>query len=288
VADHGSPIVARRRLASELRRLREEAHLTGDQVARRIRWSASKISRYELGRTALKHDEVAKLLDVYKPDRATREELLALADLAASKGWWEDFSDDLPEQLAELIGLEDEAVASLTWQIECVPGLLQTEEYARSANGGFQNIFAMPPAQMERRVRARMLRQQVLTRTSPLQLSVVIDESALLRKVADTTVMRAQLAHLVEMSQLPNVTVQVLRLAREAPLPIISPSFAVLEFDATMPAVAFTENLIGNQHFDAEDVTYRYLEAFQRYAAVAMSRSDSRMLISQISRQVWS
>lgn len=287
MADHGSPIVARRRLAAELRRLREEADLTGNKVATRLNWSPSKISRYELGRTALKPEEVAKLLGVYKADTATKQELLALADQAAQKGWWEAFSDNLPEELSELIGLEDEAVASLVWQIEVVPGLLQIEEYARFANAGFQDIFAMPPAQMERRVRARMLRQQILSRESPLHLSAVIDESALLRMVADAPVMRAQLAHLVEVSQLPNVTIQVLELSRDSPLPILSPSFVVLEFGATMPAVAFTENLIGNQYFDDENVTYRYVQAFQRYAATALDPANSRDMISEVIRRVW-
>jgi transcriptional regulator with XRE-family HTH domain len=288
VTDHGSPIVARRRLATELRHLRETAGLTGDKVARTLRWSPSKVSRYELARTGLKPADVARLLDLYKVDTADKEELLSLADQAATKGWWDAYSDDLPDELSELIGLEDEAVASLAWQIECIPGLLQTEDYARLANAGFQDIFAMPPSQMERRVRARILRQQVLTRDSPLQLSVVIDESALLRKVADAPVMRAQLAHLAEISQLPNVTVQIMELSRDFPLPILSPSFVVLEFGATMPAVAFTENLIGNLYFDDEDVTYRYIQAFRRYAAVALDPVDSTAKISEISRRVWS
>jgi transcriptional regulator with XRE-family HTH domain len=288
VTDHGSPIVARRRLATELRHLREAAGLTGDKVARTLRWSPSKVSRYELARTGLKPTDVARLLDLYKVDRAGKEELLSLADQAATKGWWDAYSDDLPEELSELIGLEDEAVAASTWQIECVPGLLQTAEYAMAVNRGFHSVVAMPPPQMARIVKARMLRQQVLTREAPLHLSALIDESALLRKVAETAVMRSQLDHLLDVSQLPNVTIQVLPLDPGDPRPIISPSFVVLEFGSdSLPAVAYTEHLVSNLYFDDEQATYRYIQAYQRLKAAALSSADSGEFIAEISRR-WS
>lgn len=289
MADHGSPIVARRRLAAELRRLREEAGLTGDKVARNLRWSPSKVSRYELGRTGFKPADVARLLSLYEVGSATRQELLSLADQAATKGWWAAYSDDLPEELSELIGLEDEAVAASTWQIECVPGLLQTQEYALAVNRGFHSVVAMPPGRIARIVKARMLRQQVLTRAAPLQLSVLIDESALLRKVAGNPVMRAQLHHLLALSQLPNVTIQVLALDADDPRPIISPSFVVLEFGGdSLPPVAYTEHLASNLYFDDEQATYRYIQAYQRLTAAALSPADSGELIAEVSRRRWS
>lgn len=289
MADHGSPLVARRRLGAELRRLREQANLTGDYVAKRLKWSPSKISRYELARTGLKPAEVAKLLDLYKPDAATRAELLELASRASEKGWWEAYSDDLPEELSELIGLEDEAVTALSWQIECVPGLLQTEQYALNVNRGFHSEVAMPPSQIARIVHARMLRQQVLTRPRPLQFSALIDESALLRKAADSEVMRAQLDHLLEVSQLPNVTIRIVELDGEDPCPIISPSFVVLEFGAaSMPAVAYAEHLVSNLYFDDELATYRLIQAYRRLEAAALSAAESGELIAEISRRQWS
>ena len=109
------------------------------------------------------------------------------------RGWWEAYSDVLPEEYAALIGLEAEARAFSTWSIEVIPGLLQTEGYARQVNTGYQIVARVPPGEMERRVQARLKRQQLLTREPPLELSVVLDESALLRQLADRPVMRQQL-----------------------------------------------------------------------------------------------
>jgi transcriptional regulator with XRE-family HTH domain len=293
VPDYGSPLVPRRRLAAELRRLREETGLTGDKVGKRLKWSASKVSRYELARTGLKPEDVAKLLDLYGVRGSDQDELLELAEESTKKGWWEAYSDDLPEELTELIGMEDEATAVWTWQLECIPGLLQSEDYAREVNRGFQEITAMPPAKMERRVAARRLRQQVLTRKAPLRFSAVIDESALLRRVADPAVMRGQLAELADRSRLPNVTVQILPL--HVSQPVVTPSFFVLEFGsadtaapATLPAVAYAEHLVSNLYFGDELDTYRYRQVFERLAAAALTTQESRELINDISQRVWS
>ena len=183
--DYGSPIVSRRRLAAELRRLRELSGRTGDQVADELGWSPSKVSRYELARTGLKPADVRKLLDLYQVGSGHRDELLALATDATRKGWWEAYSDILPEEFAALIGLEAQASSSWQWNVELVPGLLQTEDYAREVNSGYQGVAAVPPVQMERRLQARLARQQVLNRDPPFELSVVLDESRLKRRIGD-------------------------------------------------------------------------------------------------------
>jgi transcriptional regulator with XRE-family HTH domain len=292
VLDQGSPkspTARRRRLAAELRRLRDQSGLTGDEVADRLNWSASKVSRYELARTGLKPDEVRKLLGLYGVDSAREEQLLALAHEATEKGWWEAFSDDLPEEYAELIGLEDEAASMLAWQIECVPGLLQTGEYARQVNSGYREVSAMPPAKMERRVQARIMRQKVLTRDRPLELSAVIDESALLRELADPPVMHDQLQHLARASQMPNVRVRILPLGGSHP--VIISSFAILQFDkardTTMPDVAYAEHLVSSLYFEGETDIYLYKEAFERLFAAALSEEESVALITDIARRVW-
>ncbi len=287
--DHGSPTVRRRRLAAELRRLRDQSGLTGDGVAARLGWSASKISRYELARTGLRPADVTKLLDFYGVSSARKDELLALAQEATQKVWWDAFSDDLPDETSDLISLEKEANSMSTWRIECVPGLLQTEEYARQLNSGYRRIAAMPPGKMERRIQARLLRQQVLTRDRPLELSVVIDESALLRKLADPPVMRAQLERLADASKLPNVTIRVLPLHGEHP--VIIGSFVVLEFgearETTLPDVVYTEHLRGGLYFEEETDTYQYRESYQRFVEASLSPADSAELISDIARRVW-
>jgi transcriptional regulator with XRE-family HTH domain len=290
VPDHGSPTVRRRRLAAELRRLRDQSGLTGDEVAARLGWSASKISRYELARTGLRPVDVTRLLDFYGVSSSRKDQLLALAQEAAQKVWWDAFSDDLPDETSDLISLENEASSMSTWRIECVPGLLQTEEYARQINSGYRRIAAMPPGKMERRIQARLLRQQVLTRDRPLQLSVVIDESALLRELADPPVMRAQLERLADASQLPNVTVQVLPM--HGAHPVIIGSFVVLEFgesrETTLPDVVYTEHLRGGLYFEEETETFQYRESYQRFLEASLSPADSVELICDIARRVWS
>jgi transcriptional regulator with XRE-family HTH domain len=287
--DYGSPTVRRRRLAAELRRLRDQSGLTGDEVAARLGWSASKISRYELARTGLKPTDVRKLLDLYGVGSSRREQLLTLAREATQKGWWAAYADDLPEETADLIGLENEASAMRTWQIECVPGLLQTQEYARQLNRGYRRIAAVPPSKMERGIQARLLRQQILTRETPLELSAVIDESALLRELADPPVMRAQLERLAAASQLPNVTVQVLPLRGGHPL--IIGSFVVLEFgearETTLPDVVYTEHLRSGLYFEGESDTYQYKESYQRLAEASLSPADSAELISDLAKRAW-
>ncbi|HSZ47681.1 MAG TPA: helix-turn-helix transcriptional regulator [Streptosporangiaceae bacterium] len=291
MADYGSPLVPRRRLAAELARLRKDSGLTGAQVAKQLNWSTSKVSRYELARTGLKPDDVDILLDFYRIDGKAKEELLTLATEAAKRGWWEAYSDVLPDELAELIGLETEARLALTWQIECIPGLLQTENYASQVNRGFQEVVAMPPRAMARRVKARLLRQQVLTRDNPLCLSVVIDESALLRGPADPRVMRDQMEHLVEVSALPNVTIHVLPISGS--LAIIQPSFVVLEFGDSeigsadnLPDVAYAEHLVTNLYFEEEDDTYHYKEAYGHLAAAALSEADSTAMFAELAKRI--
>src|SRR5262245_56487571 len=128
----GSPTVRRRRLAAELREIRESKGRSGETVATALKWSPSKISRYERAKTGLRPKEVERLLDYYQITGPRREMLLALAADAAQKGWWEDFSDVLYEDYQQFIGLEHEAASIAIWHVDVVPGLLQTEEYARN------------------------------------------------------------------------------------------------------------------------------------------------------------
>ena len=199
-----SPTVRRRRLAVELRRLR--GGRTGTTVAKALGWSAAKVSRYELGQGTFPLEEIEKLLDYYGVTDPRRAQLLALAVEANERGWWYDYADALTPEYMELIGIEAEAVSELAWQVVAVPGLLQTEAYARAVHTAHQQVVLMPPGIFERRVAVRMIRQQVLTtRNPPLELSAVMDESVILRMVGSEKVMFEQLLHLVEVSRLPNV-----------------------------------------------------------------------------------
>ena len=287
MAASGVPTVRQRVLAAELRRLR--ADRTGDEVAAALGWSPSKVSRYELARTGPNQAEVGRLLDYYGVTGPDRDRLLTLARGATQKGWWEGYSDDLPEELISLIALEDEASSSWMWQVEVIPGLLQTEDYARQITSVFQRGIPLPPRQVERRVQARLKRQNVLTRENPLEFSVVLDESAILRRHADARVMRGQLQHLLEVSQLPNVSVQVFPL--QTLHPVVTSSFLLLQFawerDTLLHDVVSIEHLQGNIHFEGEIDTHMYRLAFQALSDTALDPEESRELILRTSRQVW-
>jgi transcriptional regulator with XRE-family HTH domain len=293
VSGYASPTVRRRRLAAELRRLRTRAGLTEEQAAKRLGWSKAKVSRYELARTGLKAAEVEKMLDLYAPDGPHRGKLLALAREATEKGWWEVYADTLPADYAAFIGLEAEARSCLQWQADVVPGLLQTRTYARQISKGQQNVAMIPPGQIERRVQVRLIRQQLLTRDPPLELSVVLDESVLLRRVADSPAMKAQLEHLVELSHLPNVTLRVLPL--NGGHPILTNSFTILKFGAVnevdgsrLHDVVSTETLSrGDLYFEGETDTYQYGLAFASLLKESLSASRSRTLISRVARRGW-
>ena len=206
-----SPTVRRRRLAAELREIRESKGKSGDAVAAALKWSPSKISRYERARTGLRPREVERLLDYYQITGSRRTLLLALAEDAAQKGWWEEFADTLSEDYQQFIGLEHEATSIAIWHVDVVAGLLQTEAYARHIISSYSRVEPVPPGMIGRLVRVRMRRQQVLDRED-LQLSVVLDESVLKRRIGDESVMYEQLQRLVREADRPNFTLQILPL----------------------------------------------------------------------------
>lgn len=284
-----SPTVRRRRLAAELRRLRGSR--TGTTVAKALGWSPAKVSRYELGQGTFPLEEIEKLLDYYGVIEPRRAQLLALAAEANERAWWYDYADALSPQYMEFIGLEAEAATELEWQVEAVPGLLQTEEYARAIHTAHQQVVLMPPGIFERRIRARMIRQELLTtRNPPLELSVVVDEAVLLRKVGSRHVMATQLHHLAEMTQLPNVELRILPLEGESSL--MADSFVVFGFSpehetARLGDVVSTESVENYFSIEGETDTYSFRLFFRALAAAALSPDDSRELILETTRRLW-
>ena len=182
MTEPGSPTVRRRRLAAELREIRESRGRSGESVAAALGWSPSKISRYERAKTGLRPREVERLLSYYQITGQRRALLLALAEDATHKGWWEDSSDVLAEDYKQFIGLEHEADSIAIWHVDVVAGLLQTEAYARHIIGSYSRIEPVAPGMIGRLVRVRMRRQQAIDRAD-LELSVVFDESILQRRI---------------------------------------------------------------------------------------------------------
>jgi transcriptional regulator with XRE-family HTH domain len=285
----GSPTVRRRRLAAELRGIRESKGKSGDAVAAALRWSPSKISRYERARTGLRPREVERLLDYYEVTGPRRALLLGLAEDAAQKGWWEEFTDSLSEDYKQFIGLEHEATSMAIWHVDVVTGLLQTEEYARHIIGSYSRVEPVAPGMIGRLVRVRMRRQQVLDRDG-LQVSVVLDESVLKRRIGDEAVMYDQLQRLVKEADRPNMTLQVLPL--DAQHSVFGESFVIFSFgqdaDAMLQDVVSTEHLRSGFTLEGERDTYLHRIAFQLLVDAALDPVASRKLILDTAEGYWS
>ena len=285
----GSPTVRRRRLAAELRGIREDKGKSGDSVAAALKWSPSKISRYERARTGLRPREVERLLDYYQITGSHRELLLGLAEDATQKGWWEEFTDSLSEDYKQFIGLEHEATSMAIWHVDVVTGLLQTEDYARHIIGSYSRVEPVAPGMIGRLVRVRMRRQQVLDRDG-LQLSVVLDESVLKRRIGDEAVMYDQLQRLVKEADRPNLTLQILPL--DAQHSVFGESFVIFSFgqdaDAMLQDVVSTEHLRSGFTLEGERDTYLHRIAFQMLSEAALDPVASRKLILETAEAYWS
>src|SRR6516225_442839 len=283
-----SPTVRRRRLAAELREIREDKGKSGDTVAAALRWSPSKISRYERARTGLLPREVARLLDYYQITGPRRALLLGLAEDAAQKGWWEEFADSLSEDYQQFIGLEHEAASMAIWHVDVVTGLLQTEAYARHIIGSYSRVEPMAPGMIGRMVKVRMRRQQVLDRED-LQLTVVLDESVLKRRIGDESVMYEQLQRLVKEADRPNLTLRILPLDTQHT--VFGESFVIFGFrddsDAMLQDVVSTEHMRSGYTVEAERDTYLHRIAFDTISDTALDPAASRALILETAQAHW-
>jgi transcriptional regulator with XRE-family HTH domain len=285
----GSPTVRRRRLAAELRGIRESKGKSGDAVAAALKWSPSKISRYERARTGLRPREVERLLDYYGITGSHRALLLGLAEDAAQKGWWEDFADTLAEDYQQFIGLEHEATSIAIWHVDVVAGLLQTEGYARHIISSYSRVEPVAPGMIGRLVKVRMQRQQVLDREG-LQLSVVLDESVLTRRIGDESVMYEQLQRLAREADRPNLTMRILPLSAQHT--VFGESFVIFGFgedsDAMLQDVVSTEQLRSGFTLEGERETYLHRIAYQMLAEASLDPVASKALILQTAQSYWS
>ncbi len=279
--EHGSPTVRGRRLAAELRRLRERSGLRGEEVADRLGWSGSKISRIELHRIGLKQADLRKLLDLYQVEEPHREQLFALARESSGKNWLELATASFAPEYAAYLHAEAEAQSIWTWEPQVVPGLLQTPEYGRAVMRVWHEMFPVPPGETERRIEVRLLRQQILTRDPSLAFSAVIDESVLLRRFGETAVMLEQIEKILEASRLPNVEVRVFRL--DGSTPLATGAFSYMRFpqvhEVPLNDLVAVEHLEGNYYLESEAETHRYKVAFEYAASRSLDPRQSRALI---------
>jgi transcriptional regulator with XRE-family HTH domain len=269
-----SPVVRRRRLGLELRTLREATGMSGEQVAERLSWSTSKLSRMEIGRNPPRPADLVRLLDLYHvTDQGHRDQLAVLLREAKRKGWWQIYSD-IP--YSTLIGLEAEAVSMLTYE-QVIHGLFQTESYARAIIAG--TIPTVDSDTLDQRVEVRMTRQTVLARERPMEVRAVLDETCIRRLVGGREVMRKQLTRLLELAERPNVIMQVLPFSAGAhPGTMLGP-FDILAFEHPAdPSVVYLES-DSDPYPDREGDLERYSLAFDRLRSMALSVPQTNDLL---------
>jgi transcriptional regulator with XRE-family HTH domain len=277
------PTVLRILLGGQLRKLREAAGITPDRAGYEIRASRSKISRVEHGRVSFKERDVADLLTLYGvDDEHERRRMLNLAQHANSQGWWSRYDDVMPDWFETYVGLEQATSLIRTYELQFVPGLFQTEEYARAVTVlGHRSASA---DEIERRVSLRRQRQQILSRPAEGAPKVwaVVDESALRRPLGGRDVMRDQLAHLIELNELPQVTLQVMPFDRGGHS-AAGGSFSLLRFAAPeLPDIVYIEQLTGALYLDRPEETDHYREVMNSLSAEAETPAESERELKRL------
>ncbi|MEV4706284.1 helix-turn-helix transcriptional regulator [Actinoplanes sp. NPDC049316] len=270
------PTLRRRRLGTELKRCRERAGLTQENVSRHFEWHAAKVTRIETARVAVTPRDVRDLLMLYGvDDEQYREALMELARSSRQKTWWTDYRDIM--RPGNFVGLEAEAASLRVWEPIVLPGLLQTEDYVRALMRTGRSTDS--PQHIDRRVALRLKRQDRLHGKNPLQLFAIIDESVVRRSVGGPVVMDHQLRHLIDVAQLPNVTVQILPFdAGEHPF--LGGSAALLEFpETTHLDVVYLEGLAGDLYEEQHSEVARYRAEFDQLSTRAL---DPRLTLKMI------
>jgi transcriptional regulator with XRE-family HTH domain len=281
----GGPTVVRIVLGTQLRRLREGAGISREKAGEHIRASHAKISRLELGRVGFKERDLEDLLTLYGvTDPAARAALLDLVKPTNVRGWWQQDGDLLPNWFEMYLRLEQEASYIRTFQVQFVPGLLQSEDYARRVI--LAGHGAESGSEVDRRVRLRINRKKMLIEPGGPHLWAVIDEAALRRPFGTAEVMRDQLEHILEMSELPNVTVQVLPFSAGSHAAAGGP-FTLLRFaEADLPDVVYLEQLNSAVYVDKRADVEDYVGVIEQVSVQAMTPADSRIEIRKM-RDSW-
>ena len=281
----GSATARRLLVGARLRRLREAKGISREEAGYTIRASESKMSRVELGRVAFKERDVGDLLMLYGvTDPEQRDQVLALAREANHPGWWREYEDVLPGWFNNYVGLEEAAVGIRTYEIQFVPGLLQTEGYARAVIGS-----GLPPPtsqELDRAVALRVARQQVLTRPSPPHVWAVVDEAALRRPVGGSVIVNSQITHLLEVVELPNVALQILPL-RAGSHAAGGGAFTILRFgEPELPDVVYVEQLVSALYLDKSEPVDRYTEVMNRLSVESLTPQETSAFLKQLLGEV--
>jgi transcriptional regulator with XRE-family HTH domain len=273
----GSPTARRIILGARLRRLREAAEISRAEAGFAIRSSESKISRLELGRVSFKPRDVADLLTMYGvTDPERREGFLEMVTRSNEPGWWHHYTDLVADWFQDYLGLEESASRIQEWEQQFIPGLLQTEDYAKAiATNGWSPVTS---EMVQRLIAVRMRRQELLSRPNPPKLWAVIDESVLHRPIGGQRVLQAQIDHLLQLTKRPHITLQVLPYhfsgyAAEG-------SFVTLRFaEPELPDVVYIEHLNGAIYLDRRSDTELYGRVFDRLTVDAHTPDNTRQFL---------
>jgi transcriptional regulator with XRE-family HTH domain len=271
-------------LGAQLRRLREQAGISREDAGYHIRASGSKISRMELGRVSFRDRDVTDLADLYGVlDPTERDALLALVREANAAPWWQKYGDAMPDWFAMYVGLEESASLIRGYEMQFVPGLLQTEEYAQAVMKS--GAVELPESEIERRIALRTGRQRLLTKQNAPRFWVVVDEAALRRPIGGRHVMRGQLEKLIAVADIPNVTLQVIPF-RSGGHVAEGGAFTILRFsDPEMVDVVYLEQLTSAQYLDKPDDLDLYAAVMERLSVTAASPERTNQLLADMVKE---
>ncbi len=289
VAGATGSTVPRRQLGRHLRDLRNEARLTVRAAAKKLEWSEAKMWRIETGQTPLRSLDVQAMCTIYGASGELTEALMGLAKETKARGWWHAYGDVIPEGFDVYVGLEEAAVSQCAYESDVVPGLLQTEGYAREITR--THIRGIGEEDLDGRVRLRVERQTILTRvTDPLELRVALGEAVLRRAIGGAAVMVKQLAHLVYVSELPNISLRVVPFAAGAHSGVITGPFIILRFPVngdgidTEPPTVYADGYTGGLYLDKPREVEQYDAAFHEIWESSLDEQASRRLLAEAAR----
>ena len=281
----GGPTVLRILLGAHLRRLREHAGISREDAGYHIRASGSKISRMELGRVSFKERDVIDLLAFYGiADGEERDSLLQLTREANATPWWQKYQDAAPDWFGLYVGLEEAAQLIRVYEVQFVPGLLQTEDYARAVV--LQGAPGLEPEEVERRVALRLGRQKLLTRDNPPRLWAIVDEAALRRPMGGRDVLAGQIQRLMDLVSEPNITLQVMPF-KYGGHAAEGGAFHIMRFpEADLPDMVYVEYLTGALYIEKPEEVERYAAVMERLSVAGTSPERTREILAGLLKEI--
>jgi hypothetical protein len=280
----GDPTVLKILLGAQLRRLRELAGVSRDDAGYHIRASGSKISRLELGRVSFKERDVADLLDYYNVGGDQKDQLLQLTHEANATPWWQKYREVVPDWFQVYVGLEEAAALIRIYEVQFVPGLLQTEDYARAVV--VQGQPSLSPEETDQRVAVRLGRQKLFSRENPARLWAIVDEAALRRPIGGRDVLAGQINRLIDATAEPNITLQVMPF-KHGGHAAEGGAFTIMRFpEADLPDMVYMEYLTGAHYIDKPEDVEVYAAVMERLSVAGTSPEKTRDILGDILKEL--